>query len=75
MKHARRRLVVFEFINRAVWFVSDVKQINDLVRGHSETIQHKALRVIMDSIPEIIIKVMANLIRRIIKTIRFPRLI
>lgn len=73
MKHARRRLVVFEFINRAVWFVSE--QINDLVRGHSETIQHKALRVIMDSIPKIIIKVMANLIRRIIKTIRFPRLI
>lgn len=69
MKHARRRLVVFEFINRAVCFVSDVKQINDLVRGHSGTIQHKALRVIMDPIPEIIIKVMANPIRRIIKTI------
>lgn len=39
MKHARRRLVAFEFINRGGFFVSDVKQINDLASGRTETLK------------------------------------
>lgn len=39
MKHVRRCSVAFEFINRVFFFVSDVKQINDLARGCTETLK------------------------------------